>query len=175
MHIEYDKPGNPEFYKEAVNVLLQYKRLLKDPDRKLKDMFKQFRTQTILCAVLLVVIVLELVLWGKDVLLEVFVVLMLLAGFINWYYLKQAKDLVKNMGKPGRTVFTVDEEGIEISKEGEQQIRMAWEKIAFVRAFEHTVSFLPKDVPGFVFSVESKDKQQIFDYMKELGKGGMWR
>lgn len=175
MRIDYDKPGSPEFYREAVNVLLQYKRLLKDPDRKLKDMFKHYRNQLILSIVLIAAIIAELCLWGHDVLLEVLIVMIAIAAFLNFYFLKQAKGMVKTMGKPGHAYFVADEEGIEISKEGEQTIRMAWEKISFVRAFDHAVCFLPKDVPGFVFSVESKDKQQIFEYMKELGKGGMWR
>ena len=68
MNIEVKEKGSREFYKEVVNVISQYRRLLKKPEAKLNDNFKSYVIMMAAMAILFVSQFLHGIVDGFDVL-----------------------------------------------------------------------------------------------------------
>ena len=64
LKIEIKEKGSESFYREVVNFQAQYRFILRNPARKLKDYFKQFRTLLILGSVFLVALIFMSIFWG---------------------------------------------------------------------------------------------------------------
>ena len=75
--------------------------------------------------------------------------------------------MVKRLLADERTsVLTLDESGVELTKDGGNTVRLAWDNVAFVRSFDESVCFLAKDTAGFVIGVNGSHRQEILDYLK---------
>ena len=68
MTIEIREKGSKDFYEETVNVISQYRGLIKKPEMKLRDRFKTLKIYIILCAALVVMLALMGIFWGMDTL-----------------------------------------------------------------------------------------------------------
>ena len=66
MTIEIKEKGSQACYKEVVNVIAQYRYILKNHDYKLKDYFRQFMILIILAVIVLLLLILTMVLWGVN-------------------------------------------------------------------------------------------------------------
>lgn len=170
MRIEVTQPAREEFYKEIVSLSYQYKKLQKNPKRKLKDSFKSFRNNLIAAIVLLFFVLIELVLWGMDTGFLVLAFVLIALAMVYGTYLKNMKSVVSNMRKEYKSSFVVDEGGIEVNRENSLTVRIAWDKVHYVRCFHESVSFIPKETPGFILSIQKEYKEQVYDYLREAGK-----
>lgn len=170
MKIEINEKGTPEFYKEVVCTTAQYARLVKNPEAKLIDSFKAIKTYIILCAVIFVLLIVMGIAWGMDLLTIVAIVMIGLALALSILQLTRLNKVVESMlNGPHDSIFTVDEEGVELEKVGSQLVRMSWNNVAFVRVFDESVCFFSKDVRGFVLALTKKYEKQVLDYIRENG------
>ncbi|MBP5225733.1 MAG: hypothetical protein J6Z38_09190 [Lachnospiraceae bacterium] len=168
MVIEIREKGSEAFYTETMNATYQYRDLLKDPERKLRNIYKQLLIYLILCTVFAVLLIVFGILWGFDALMIVAASMMviLLIFCIRYYY---AMIVLKNRMRDDRrtSIVTLDESGVELNKEDQQVVRIGWENVAFVRAFDEAVCFFAKDVAGFVIAVTKEHRDKIFGYIRE--------
>ena len=172
MVLKIDHKGSEAFYTEAVNVVAQFRGLLKKPERKVENLFKTYQLLAIACAVMFVLLGAMAVFWGADSMTNVLMVLMAVLFVMLMVYLSTLKKLRRRMMEDDRTsIVTIDETGVELNKEDSQIVKLAWDNVAFVRNFGESISFLSKDVSGLVISIESKWKDEVFPYLHEIAPG----
>lgn len=172
MVLKIDHKGSEAFYTETVNVVAQYRGLLKKPERKVENLFKTYTLLAIACAVMFVLLGAMAIFWGADSMTNVLMVLMAALFVMLIVYLTTLKKLRSKMMKDDRTsVLTLDETGVELNKEDSQIIKLAWDNVAFVRNFGESIGFVSKDVSGLVISIESKWKDEVFPYLREIAPG----
>ena len=167
MRIEVKEKGTKEFYEEVVNASSQYRSLIKNPDAKLRNTIKSFKIDLILCAVFLILLVVIGALWGFDTLTVIGIVLLVVVAIFCGAFLNNMNKAVKRYLEDQCTsVVTLDESGVELSKEGSNVIRLAWDNVAFVRVFKESVCFLSKDMTSIMLAVNIAHKQEILDYIR---------
>ena len=172
MVIEIKEKGTKSFYKEIVNVITQYRRLMKKPGAKLKNNFKALLYTAIAICVLIAAHLWFGVSGGFDALTIAVLVLLAVVLFIEIMVFVYMNNLVRGYLRDDRTaVVTLDEKGVEMNKEGAQIVRLSWDNVAFVRAFEESTCFFAKDTAGLVLCVTNKYRQEIMDYLKENQPG----
>ena len=168
MKIEITERGSEAFYTETVNVMSQFRALLKTPDRKLRDNFRMMRPYLILCAVLLVLILLANIFWGFDALgiaaMIMLAAVLLVYGASLMNMNKMRKGLESEF-KP--STLTLDESGAELERPGVQTVKLGWSSIAFVRAFSECVCIVPASTSGIMISVDAKYASEIFSWLGE--------
>ena len=166
MRIEIREQGTPAFYKEVVCAMAQYMRIAKKPERKLEDTFKLLKIYIAVCGVFLVLIVLMGIFWGADGLTVLTVTILLAAIFLSAVQLNRLNQLYKSLEEDEHlSILTLDEQGVELNKEGSQLVRIAWDNVAFLRVFKESLCFFSKDVRGIIIAVSRKYEDQIFDYL----------
>ncbi|MBR2098943.1 MAG: hypothetical protein IJ926_04590, partial [Firmicutes bacterium] len=87
-------------------------------------------------------------------------------------YYSALKKLRKRMMDDKRTsILTLDENGVELNKEDEQVVRIAWDNLAFVRIYGECIGFVSKDVSGLIVFVERRYEDQVIPYVRETAPG----
>ena len=170
MRIEIREAGSEAFYKETINVLIQYRSLIKKPERTLTDYFKTVKRYEIISALLFVLLGATTVLWGAGKATLMAMGLMAVNLVFCRIYLINIGKLYREMREDTRSsVLTLDENGVELDKESSQIVRISWENVAFLRVFREAVCILPRNATGFVISVSRFYEEEILGYLKEHG------
>ena len=163
-----EEKGSEAFYREAVNVITQYRSLLGKPGKKLKDNFRQMRIHIVLCAALLAICVVLSVLHGRSSLLIAGSILTCFAALISLICLRSMNRLLQSLMNDKHTsVVTLDGQGIELKKIYARTVRLAWSNIAFIRVFEESVCVLSRDSTGFVLSIERLYENEILTWLRD--------
>ena len=168
MIIEVNEKGSKEFYEEVVNAARQYRYLIKNPERKLKNNFRFLRTYLVVAAVMLAIVVIMGISWGFDA--STAGVSAALATVIALYvvYLCNYKKMLNMYLEDNRkSVVTLDEDGIEMNKEDGQIMRLSWENVAFARMFRESLCFFSKSVAGMIISVDRKHAAGILEFLMD--------
>ena len=169
MVLKIDHKGSEAFYTEAVNIVAQYRGLLKKPERKVENLFKTYTLLAIACAVMFFLLGGMAVFWGADSMTNVLMILMAVLFVMLMVFLSTLKKLRKSMMGDNRTsVVTIDETGVELNKEDSQVVKLAWDNVAFVRVFDESIGFVSKDVSGLVISIEKEWKDEVIPYIRKI-------
>ncbi len=173
MTIEISKRSATDaFYREAANVVGQYRRLMKRPERKLRDLFAALRVCLGVSVAFLVSVAVTGAVWGADGATIAAAGLFCFAILLCAVSLGSLTRLVRGLkNDPRSSLLTLDERGAELNKENSQVLRMAWDNVAFVREFDESVCFFSKEATGFVISVPSAFRGEIFAYLGENAPG----
>ncbi len=167
MVIEVKEKGSREFYEEVVNVISQYRYLIKNPERKLRSNLKGLRIYLIILVVMFILLLAMGFAWGFDTLDIVTIVALGIVGIFGCRYLISMKKLVNQMLDDKRTsTFTIDESGVELVKDG-QTVKLAWENIAFVRMFKESMCFVASNVTSFVIALDRKHSAGVPEYIRD--------
>jgi len=168
MTIEISEKGSEAFYKEVVNVVVQYRYILKNHNHKLGDYFKQYKILLTAGAVILGILVLMMVFWGTntpDAVIAIALAIVLL--FCALFYGNLNK-MLKSMLQDNRTsVLTLDENGVELSKGNTQTVRIGWDNVACIRQYKESLNFVSADQTGFVISADKRYADSILAWLKE--------
>jgi len=168
MQIEITEKRSKDFYKESINVANQFKSLLKKPEGKVRDYYKDFSLYIIGGIVLLMLLLLVTLAYGFDWLMAVaFALSIVLIGFGAVYLANLMKILNSLYSNQTDTTFTMDKDGVGISITDEKDVKISWNKLYFARALKHSVAFVPKDYTTFVISVPVCYKSEVMEYIKE--------
>lgn len=166
MKIEIRERGSEAFFKEAISVANQYRRIIRKPEGKLRDLFSYYRVIVILGIVFLALCIALGLKWGFDGLgiaaIVLWCVTILLGAVYTVSLNKQLKSL---MEAPAGSCLTMDEAGIELEKASGTDVRLSWSNILFVRAFKEAICFIPKEASGIVISVSRSYEGQIMSYL----------
>ena len=168
MRIEVKEKGSDAFYKEVVNVVTQYRNLQKNHAYKLKDSFKYYRTLLIACAVMLGLLVLSMIFWSVKTLDLVIAGALLLEALVCGVYLRNLNRYFRTMKDDPRTsVITLDENGVELNKSGDQVVRIGWNNVAVVRNLPESLCILSADQLGVVIAVNKDHTEEILAWLRE--------
>ncbi|MBR4451744.1 MAG: hypothetical protein IKS39_07915 [Clostridia bacterium] len=158
------------FYKEVVSVLSYYNRIIKNPEKKLKDSIRISAVYGAVSAVVLVMLVILYSVWNGSQVIKVTAAvlggmyLLLLIAFVYAYYTR--KKLLKSfLSEPRESTFTIDDTGVEL-KNNANTVRLSWENIAFVRKYDRAVCFFGDSNTRFVISVYEQYYDEIKDEIK---------
>ena len=166
LRIEVNEKGTHAFYKEVVSATYQYQGLMKKPERKLRDSFKELKIYILICAALFAALAAMGFVWGFDGITIGGMIVTLAGLFFAALVLKNLSSMVKNfLADPKPSVLILDEAGVELNKEGAQVIRTAWDNVAFVRVFRESVCFFSKGVRGLVIAVNRGREEEVLDYL----------
>ena len=165
MEIQLEK-GTEEFFREFVSLRYQGRQLIKDPERKFKDMFKSSRKTLILCVFLLIWQGLMLKFSGSDTFIYVLLgctamlfVMVLISLFAMHNNLKVM------LSKSGPSTLTLTEEYLENTSAEGEKVSVPWSKIAYCRILNESIVFMPHDISGLMIGVDAKYAPMILDWL----------
>lgn len=170
MTIEIKKRPSNEFAKDTVNAASQYKYFMKKPERKLQDYFRQWKVILIVSVIWEILILAVMIAFGADAILEVcFAVLALNLIYCSIMLRSLIRYKKVIMEDERLSYLTIDESGVEITKDDVQNIKVAWSNVAFIRRFDAALCFFPKNLTSFVISVDMDYSEQVLNEIKQLG------
>ena len=170
MVIESKRKMSKEEAKELTCVLMDASRLLANPGKKLANVFGFFIKASIFIVVAILFFGYFLISGDRDVInltgacitgISV-IFLVVFAAKVNQVY----KSLLKEDER--HTIITLDENGIDYEEVGNRKIQTTWKNVSCVRVFEKTVCILPKDITGFIFSMEKKHLDEVKVFLNEM-------
>ena len=168
MRLEIKEKGSDAFYREVVNIVMQYRRILKNHAYKIKDCFKYYRILLAVCAVALVLLILSAVFLGPKTVDIVLIVLVLFEIILCAVYLRNLNRYYKTIKEDPRTsVVTFDENGVELNKSDAQVLRIAWSSVAVVRSLPESVEIISGEMMGAVIAINKDYREQILAWLKE--------
>ena len=168
MTIEVKEKGSKEFYKEVVNVISQYRHLMKKPEAKLNDNFKSYTIMMVAMAVLFATQLSRGIVDGFDALTGAALAASFMAFIVLIIYRINMKKMVDAYLSDARvSTVTLDEIGVELNKGGSQIIRIGWDEVALVRSFNESTCFIAKNATGLVIAVTNLYKSDIMKYPKD--------
>ena len=168
MTIEITEKGSGAFYKEIVNVLAQYRLILKNHNHKLKDYFKQLKVLIAAGTIMLVLLGAMMIFWGAKSLDIVAEICLAIAVIMSAAYLMNLNKVLKSLLDDVRTsVLTIDEDGVELRKEDSQTVKLAWNNIAVVKKYKESLNFVSANQSGFIISVDKRYSGDIENWIRE--------
>ena len=168
MIIEVKEKGTKEFYKEVVNVISQYRQLIKKPEAKLNDNFRTYAITMAVFAILFATYLLKTILGSHDFLTGAAITASFMASIVLLMYRKNLDKIVDDYLSDDRvSIVTLDENGVELNKGGSQIIRVGWNEVALVRSFKESTCFIAKNVTGLVIAVTNTYKDDIMKYLED--------
>ncbi len=168
MTIEIKEKGTKEFYKEVVNVISQYRQLIKKPEAKLNDNFRSYAFLMIAFVIMFAANLFEAIQGDLGVLNIAAITASFMALIVLLIYRRNMKKMVDaylNDDRP--STVTLDENGIELNKGGSHVTRLGWEDVALVRSFKESTCFIAKNVSGLVIAVTNLYKDDIMKYLED--------
>ena len=66
-----------------------------------------------------------------------------------------------------KVTITIDENGIDYEVPGSKRFQISWDNVLFVRTFQETISFFPKEITGLVITVAKEHAEKIREYVRE--------
>jgi hypothetical protein len=168
MTIEIKEKGTKEFYKEVVNVISQYRQLIKKPEAKLNDNFRSYAFLMIAFVIMFAANLFEAIQGDLGVLNIAAITASFMALIVLLIYRRNMKKMVDAYLNDDRaSTVTLDENGIELNKGGSQVTRLGWEDVALVRSFKESTCFVAKSVTGLVIAVTNLYKDDIMKYLED--------
>ena len=168
MTIEIKEKGTKEFYKEVVNVTSQYRQLLKKPEAKLNDNFKSCVIMMAAMAILFATQLVNGISNGFNALIGAALAASLMAFVVLFIYRRNMNKMVDAYLSDDRaSTVTLDENGVELNKDGSQIMRVGWDEVALVRSFKESTCFIAKNVTGLVIAVTNLYKDDIMKYLED--------
>lgn len=170
MQIEFKEKHSEEYFREGVNVQVQYQVIHKKPEDKLKDYFSLTKKYLIVLIATAAVLILVNIFTGFSG-LSVFALIFLAAvAFLDVRYSQSMNKLLEGYLKETRhSTFKADGQGIRLEKGGAAAASLNWSDISFVRVFDHSILFAGSKAPGPFILVPVSCKEEIFSYMDQNG------
>lgn len=168
MKIEINEKGSKAFYREVVNVLSQYRKLIADPGRKVKDMIRSVKIGLPVLSALLIAVIASMFAAGGSALLigSFFVLIFTITIYSVWLFHieKTVKQMIADK-KP--SVLTIDGEGVELQKTDEQVVKVFWNHIAFILILKESICFMNSDATGMLIAISRTYQDQILEAVGE--------
>jgi len=161
--------GPKKMYEELINVLLQYNRLKKDPGKRLRNRSRNYLLEFLISIVFFLFACFEYKSFGPDTTIAACMAALFLCALIfGSNYLRVRKLVKRYMADHRGTVVTLDRSGIELKKEEDHTIRIAWTNIRFIRCFKECICFSSKDdIAGLAIFVSKEYSERILVFLKE--------
>ena len=168
MTIQMTQPGTPAYYAETVVLSANYRRLVKDPACKIKNVMRSYTAICIFCAVWLVLMIAIGIFTGfstTSVTCAVFMACLLAIALTFRITFARAQKRMMREFRP--STFTMDENGIVWSKEGASTLQTQWAGIVCVRETREGICFVAKEPMGYVLHIKKEYRDDILAYLRE--------
>ena len=167
MKIEITEKGSKAFYREVVNISAQYRFILRNHHRRLRDYFKQFTVLLILGTAVFLILLLMAAFWGASPFDYAILAALCIAIALCAVYLHALNKMLKSMmADPRSSVLSVDDSGVELNKGGSQIVKLGWENIAAVCVYKESLAFVSGDHTGLIISVAKQYADEILAWLK---------
>ena len=170
MVIELNERESDEFYKEAVNIMLQAANMWKNPRYRFKNMYRRFTARLIGSLVLLAVFAVLAIINKPDILTVIGIVSMAAVSLINVAVLVNMRLRWKNLKDSfAPETLTLDDGCVGLLKnDGSSASKKAWDQFACVLISPHTVAFIPTKRPdAIVVFVPGEFENEICAWLRE--------
>ena len=168
MTIEITTPGTPAYYAETVVLSANYRRLVKNPACKIKNVIRHYTALCIFCAACLVLMIVTGIFTGfstTSVTCAVFMAFLLaLELMFRITYARAQKRMMREF-RP--STLTMDENGIMWTKDGASTLQTQWAGIVCVRETREGICFVAKEPMGYWLHVQKEYRDQIEAYLRE--------
>lgn len=168
MTLEIKERGSEAFYTEAVNVMTQFKDIIRDHDHKLKDNLGQFKWLMIASGGLFAALVAMTAFWGAGTLSIIGLIISGISTVLCALYLININRYKKTMMADTRTaVLTMDENGVELSKDGAPAVRISWDKVELVKRYDESLNFIASEQAATVISIYRQYEDEIQSWLDQ--------
>jgi hypothetical protein len=157
---------NEGYAKEFTNVMLNGKRLVKNPEAKIINYFVIYPVYILLCIGYSVLCGIFLKKWDNMVFAICLGVGIAAALFVLFRFIFIIKFMKKVIRKDRSVTLTLDLNGIEFDDHINNVIKTVWDSVGYLRSFEHGVYFIPKSMKGILVSAPIEHKQGINDFLR---------
>ena len=169
MQFEINEKGSEKAYKEFVNIIYQFRQLIKNPHKKISNLFA--RCYFFIGAFLILIVMNSIFLFigSLDSIGFALIMLLVIGELIYIKSLTNMNKMYNTIRNDKRTaIVTVDEKGVEINKEG-SVIRTSWDKIAYIRKFQEILCFITTNEGEGLISLDKKYMDEIKRYVEQQG------
>lgn len=167
MTITIKEKGSDAFYREVLGIYANYRYLLKNHRRKIKDPIKEYTLLLIIGAVAFALLLVCTFIFGVGIFEGIALTGLFLASVLSVLLLIRLTKSKKAMLEDDRTAtLTLDDKGVSLNKEDTQELRIGWDGILFVRVLKEGVFFIASEQTGAVISVIRKYENEILSWLK---------
>ncbi|HHW95321.1 MAG TPA: hypothetical protein GX736_05300 [Mogibacterium sp.] len=150
-----------EYLNEIINILIQIRKLQSKPHAQLKPIYQFCRIMMLIGTPFLI---LFLTFGIKDrntvfmMLSTILAVCLLTIGSALLSMRKLRNHMTINAGE---SILIIDTDWVESQSSNGQTTRLAWNQIAYIRVFEHSVCFIPRSLTGFLINIDKSYADEI--------------
>ena len=169
MKIEIKERGKDSFYDEFLSVLSNYKKFIKNPNKKVHQMSKD---ALLMCGISLLMLIITTILFIGSASNELyryisyfFSFLVVFSGLYFFIIKKRIKEL-KNIN--GTIVLDFNSDNIEYETSN-NKYQVKWSAIKRIIIGKYSISFLPSDINTPVISVSRDYEDEVMKAIKECG------
>lgn len=171
MKIEINEKPNKNFYDEFLSVSIKYRKILKNPNIKIKKITRELIKLIIMALLTLIFLIVSYVYFKDTLFMFLTGIIFLLLIYTVMYYIAINKRIKLFENDKSKSVINIDLDGIELIKENSQDVKLNWEQIKFILINKETICLIPKN-PSFIMialNTEYKDEflEGVYKYNKE--------
>ena len=173
MKINFKGPGSKEYYDELLFIQTYYKGIIKRPKVRVLGLSKHFKRCILLYGGYDLLLLLMLIFnWfsSDDSLFTImlvcffFILLFVLIICRNLFYVNRT--INDYLSTKTDSSFSINEDGIRLSKTGVQTIDLSWDTIKGVYINKHTITFLPTSISYIMICIPIEYKDKIIKSIK---------
>lgn len=170
MKIEIKERGCNNFYDEFLFVLFNYKKIVKNPQKKVKRI-----SQSSICYLIVSLVILALftILYLNEKSYKTYLLIIYLFSFLSVfsiiYYLiiKKRINTLKNV--KGTIIIEFNDNEIKyISNDNKYEIK--WDNIKYIIINNYSICFIPKKINNILIGIDKKYIKEVRDAVKKYKK-----
>ena len=166
--ITIETKGKPtkEFFDEYQSLRLKYKRLIKNPKKKLKSAVNTTITYTAILTILSIFYIVFSYYTNDRFLMFWSVLLVVFTCFYIIFTALLLKTRKKFLSDYTKRIITIDENGISLNSD-KQNVLIKWESIKYIVINKYTVGVLPDNVGNLMLALSTDYKEDILKGVAE--------
>ena len=168
MTLEIREKGSDAFYREVIAVSANYRSLLKNPRRKIKDPIKEYTVLLASGGAVFALLLICTFIFGAGIFECIALTGLFLASVLSALLLFRLTKAKKTMEEDRRTsTLTLNGDGVTLNKENAQELRFGWDNVAFIRVMKEGVYFVAAEQTGMLISVSRRYEDKILAWLRE--------
>ncbi|MBR0145851.1 MAG: hypothetical protein IJM25_04215 [Eubacterium sp.] len=168
MTINLDNKITDAACREALDIASQYGRLVRNHNAKISDGFKSRLIYVcVSLAVLTAMVIASVIFWGFSTLTIIAIAILAFDAILGFGIQIRMKKAVEQMKADKRKrEIELDEEGIEVKKDGKSVMRQEWKDIAALRVFNENFCLIAKEYKMSVVIVNKLYADQVKQFLQ---------
>lgn len=169
MMIETNRSLTKAEAKEITTVMINARQLIKNPTKKITDIFRFCFMGAIFCVVSVLFFSYFLIRGDRDAITLTGMLITIVAVIILAVFYRGIRKTYHTFLAHGNehVIMNLNEKGIDYEVVGNRRYQSSWENVAFIRVFQEMIYMIPKDITGMIFSVEKKHLEELKSFLKE--------